>query len=327
MSDRTKIFISYSHDDERWRKRLVSHLAVLAMEGILDLWDDRRLGAGDDWYARIHEQMLSARIAVLLVSSSFLTSKFIRQEEVPKLFDRHEQGGMTVYPLLVKPCPWQEVAWLARMQLRPLEARPLASFKGAKVDEILVEVAREISAMAKSKAASISQPVPRRSGSVIEEPPANDRGQFGVPPLGGSHVPPAEAGTPNGNSQAGSQAAPTVPDISGEWRAEVIYDWDSAKYAEVFHFTVDGDEVLGTASFLTAKQAIWDGKLAGNKLTFVTKTRQTCGDWNNEREQVHHYRGKVSQDEIRFVMQSEGGFTQHVPIEFTARRTSANRDS
>lgn len=286
MSDRTKIFISYSHDDERWRKRLVSHLAVLAMEGILDLWDDRKLGAGDDWYARIHEQMLSARIAVLLVSSSFLTSKFIRQEEVPKLFDRHEQGGMTVYPLLVKPCPWQEVAWLTRMQLRPAEARPLASFKGVKVDEILVEVAREISAMARSKAASPGQPAPLQS-----------------------------------------EPAPAMSDITGEWRAEVTYDWDNAKYTEVFNFTVDGDEVLGTASFLTAKQAIWNGKLTGNKLTFITKTQQTCGDWNNSRECLHHYRGKIGPDEIRFSMQTEGGFTQHVPIEFTARRTSTNRES
>lgn len=284
MSERTKIFISYSHDDERWRKRLVSHLSVLAMEGILDLWDDRKLGAGDDWYARIHEQMLSARIAVLLVSSSFLTSKFIRQEEVPKLFDRHEQGGMTVYPLLVKPCPWQEVAWLARMQLRPPEAKPLASFKGAKVDEVLVEVAREISAMARSKAASTGQPAPRQP-----------------------------------------EAAAAIPDITGEWQAEVTYDWDNAKYTEVFNFTVDGDEVLGTASFLTGKRALWNGKLASDKLTFITKSQEVCGDWKNPREQVHHYRGKVLRDEIRFTMQTEGGFSEHVPIEFTARRTSTSR--
>jgi hypothetical protein len=148
---RTKIFISYSHEDERWRKRVVGHLAVLAMEGIIDLWDDRKLGAGEDWLARIHEQMLEARIAFLLVSSAFLTSKFIREKEVPSLFDQHEQGGMTIYPLLVKPCPWQEVGWLARMQLRPREGKPVASYKGAKVDEVLVEVAREISSIARAQ--------------------------------------------------------------------------------------------------------------------------------------------------------------------------------
>ena len=151
MQTRTKIFISYSHEDNRWRTRLASHLAVLAMEGIIDLWDDRKLEAGDDWFERIHEQMLTARIAVLLVSSAFLTSKFIREEEVPKLFDQHEKGGMTVYPLLVKACPWQEVSWLARLEVRPREARPLASYRAAKADELLVEVAREISSLAKDR--------------------------------------------------------------------------------------------------------------------------------------------------------------------------------
>jgi len=148
---RTKIFISYSHEDERWRKRVVGHLAVLAMEGIIDLWDDRKIGTGEDWLAQIHEQMLNARIAFLLVSSAFLTSKFIREKEVPALFDKHEQGGMTIYPLLVKPCPWQEVSWLARMQIRPPDGKPVASYKGAKVDEVLVEVAREISSIARAQ--------------------------------------------------------------------------------------------------------------------------------------------------------------------------------
>ena len=59
MRARTQIFISYSHEDEHWRQRVVGHLAVLAVEKIIDLWDDRKLGAGDDWFARIHEQMLS----------------------------------------------------------------------------------------------------------------------------------------------------------------------------------------------------------------------------------------------------------------------------
>jgi hypothetical protein len=292
MSNRTKIFISYSHDDERWRKRLVGHLAVLATEGILDMWDDRQLGAGDDWHARIHEQMNSARIAVLLISSSFLTSKFIREEEVPKLFDRHEQEGMMVYPLLVKPCLWQEVDWLARMQLRPPEARPLASFKGAKVDEVLVEVAREISAIARGQAQGTSQPAASRP-----------------------------------------EVSPAAPDIAGRWQAEVTYDWPNAKYTEAFNFQVDADEVLGTACYLAAERAIWNGKLTGNKLTFVTKTQVlTFGtDWKNhraereEREEVHHYRGKISQDEIRFSMQTEGGFSSHVPIEFTARRVGPIR--
>ena len=93
--------------------------------------------------------MLKARIAVLLISSSFLTSRFIRDEEVPKIFARHEQDGMKIYPLLLKPCPWKVVKWLASMQLRPPDARPLATFRGAKAEEVLASVALEIASLAR----------------------------------------------------------------------------------------------------------------------------------------------------------------------------------
>ena len=274
---RTKIFISYSHEDERWRQRIAGHLAVLATEGIVDVWDDRKIGAGEDWLAQINDQMGGARIALLLISSAFLTSKFIRQTEVPKLFDQHEQGGMTIYPLLIRPCPWQEVAWLSRMQVRPAEAKPVATYRGAKVDEVLVQVAREISAIAKSQ-------------GTVASPPA---------------VGPAQSTSPPG-------------DISGQWQAEVSYDWPNANYTEIFTFEVDGNEVFGTGSFLESKCALFEGQLSGNKLRFVTKTRTRLGE--DVLQETHRYRGKVSADEIKFVMQTEGGFSEHLPVEFTARR-------
>ena len=40
------VFISYSHKDETWKDRLVTHLGVLQREGLLDTWDDRQIGAG-----------------------------------------------------------------------------------------------------------------------------------------------------------------------------------------------------------------------------------------------------------------------------------------
>ena len=42
------VFISYSHKDEEWKDRLVTHLGVLEQAGILDVWEDRRIEAGDD---------------------------------------------------------------------------------------------------------------------------------------------------------------------------------------------------------------------------------------------------------------------------------------
>lgn len=105
--------------------------------------------------------------------------------------------------------------------------------------------------------------------------------------------------------------------IDGTWKGVVTYDWGPT-HTEEFMFNVDGDEVLGTASFLGTKRGVLDGKLSGNKLTFNTKTRELLGD--EEKETVHHYGGRISGDEIQFIMQTEGGFSDHPPVEFTAKR-------
>jgi hypothetical protein len=88
------VFISYSHKDEEWRYRLVTQLGVLQMEGILDVWDDQRIEAGDDWYPEIEKAISNANIATLMISANFLTSKFIRGEEVPKLLERRTKSDV-----------------------------------------------------------------------------------------------------------------------------------------------------------------------------------------------------------------------------------------
>jgi hypothetical protein len=147
---RTKVFISYAHKDDRWRERIVEQLAVLAKQGLLDLCDDTKIGAGDAWFDQIQAHMRSAKVALLLISSSFLTSDFILAHEVQQLFDRHAKSGMHIYPVLIRPCPWQEVAWLARIQMRPPGAKALSSYSGAKVDEVLASVAREVAGLCRS---------------------------------------------------------------------------------------------------------------------------------------------------------------------------------
>ena len=39
-----RVFISYSHQDEAWKNRLVRQLRVLELEGDLEVWDDQVVG-------------------------------------------------------------------------------------------------------------------------------------------------------------------------------------------------------------------------------------------------------------------------------------------
>ena len=80
-----KLFISYSHKDEEFKKELLTMLAGLQRQGIIDTWQDREIEAGDEWYKSIQDAMNDCDLALLLVSPDYLASRFIQEEEQPKL--------------------------------------------------------------------------------------------------------------------------------------------------------------------------------------------------------------------------------------------------
>src|SRR5258706_15771443 len=134
------VFISYSHKDEKWKDRIVTHLRVLRELSSIELWDDRQIGIGKDWYQEIEEAIAEANVAVLLVSANFLSSKFILDEEVPRFLQRREKNELHIIPIIIKPCTWHLVDWLKRMQLYPKDAKPLSSGTTHKIDENLAAI-------------------------------------------------------------------------------------------------------------------------------------------------------------------------------------------
>jgi tetratricopeptide (TPR) repeat protein len=138
------IFISYSHKDEEWKDRLVTHLGVLVNEGILDVWEDRQIEAGDDWKPEIENALNKAAVAILMISANFLSSKFILGEEVPKLLKRRSEEGIRIIPVIVKPCAWNQVRWLSPIQSRPKDGRPLSSGSENQIDADLAALVNEI---------------------------------------------------------------------------------------------------------------------------------------------------------------------------------------
>ena len=138
------VFISYAHENEAWKDRLLRHLRVLELEGDLDVWEDCEINAGDDWQRRIEAAIDRARVAVLLISADFLISDFIRGEEMPRILARRASEGLRVIPLIVHPCPWLAVDWLAAMQARPGDGRALSAGSEHQIETDLSELALEI---------------------------------------------------------------------------------------------------------------------------------------------------------------------------------------
>ncbi|MBM3788882.1 MAG: hypothetical protein FJW35_00870 [Acidobacteria bacterium] len=108
-------------------------------------------------------------------------------------------------------------------------------------------------------------------------------------------------------------------EAGGRWVADVRYDF-GVNQREVFRFTLEGEKLLGTASFLGVDRTVREGKVRGEEITFTTVTSEAAG--SESREARHLYRGTVQAQEIRFTMQTEGGFSEHPPVDFVARRES-----
>ena len=138
------IFISYSHKDERWKDRLKNQLEVLTKQGFFNVWDDRRINAGEDWFEEIQRAMDAACVAILLISANSLTSDFILNKEVEHLLKRKKDQGMPIFPIILEPCDWQGVSWLSRMQVRPRDGHPLSSGDKHQIETNLTAIVKEV---------------------------------------------------------------------------------------------------------------------------------------------------------------------------------------
>jgi len=114
--ERKQVFISYSHVDQVWLRRLKTHLRPFERDYKVDVWDDTKINTGQDWKNEIKKALDKTKVAVLLVSADFLASDFIATDELPPLLKAAEQGGAVIMPIVLKPCSFLRIDSLSRFQ-------------------------------------------------------------------------------------------------------------------------------------------------------------------------------------------------------------------
>src|SRR5258708_24192712 len=116
-----RILVSYSHRDPSYlgADSLLGFLKGLEREEDVEFWSDEGIEGGTLWDEQIQERMGTSDIALILVSQSFLDSRYCRDVEISAFLKRCRDGGMIIFPIILSPCEWERQGWVASRPFLP----------------------------------------------------------------------------------------------------------------------------------------------------------------------------------------------------------------
>jgi len=319
-----QIFISYRRDDAAGYARAINDELVRCFGADRVFIDVDDITAGQPFSEIIQRSVGDSAVLLALIGKRwrgdrdgaaprlFEAGDFVRQEVAAGL-----AKGLRVIPVLLDgvamPEPAQlppDLGALAGRNALELDNTRFAADMERLVREVRGALGEEAPAMARA-----ASPTRWWIGAAVVLATA------AIGALWQSQRSPAPAHRSPAQVERAPAAATRAP-VNGEWQADVTYDWDNARFSERFRFSGEADELHGSASFLGVARGVLEGRLDAAGVGFVTRTSETSGSGDSGAAVVHRYRGRLAGDEIRFVMQTEGGSSAHVPIEFVARRVT-----
>ena len=136
-----KIFLSYAHEDEAMKNELDKSLIMLKRSSMIEMWQDRKILAGDQWDESINNELASADIILLLVSVDFNNSQYIWEKELYVAMQRQQKGEARVIPVILRNCDWKSAPY-GKLQALPTGAIPVKQFEDP--DKAYTDIAKGI---------------------------------------------------------------------------------------------------------------------------------------------------------------------------------------
>lgn len=138
-----KVFVSYSHQDADWLRKLQVYLTPIVHDGTIDLWDDGKIILGSRWRDEIQQAIASSSVAILLVGPYFMASEFISDYELPQILEKARISGTTIVSLIVDYCSF-EGSGLEDFQTANSPDKPLIAMAPAEQGKTFVDLATKI---------------------------------------------------------------------------------------------------------------------------------------------------------------------------------------
>lgn len=104
MNKPLKGFITYSHKNRKQKNKLITYLDVMRQEGLIDIWHDNEILAGDTWKEEIFSTNLpESDLLLYLVSADSLASANCNKELAEVLTNK----DIRVISIILEGCDWK----------------------------------------------------------------------------------------------------------------------------------------------------------------------------------------------------------------------------
>lgn len=129
QNKKLKLFISYSHHDEKsYIDQFKKHIHTLKDNGLIEDWYDREILAGEDFQNKINNNLEDADIICLFISANFLSSPSCKKEK-EKALELRKKKGISVIPIILSSCGWLDVEDIPKFLALPNDGKPISKFK------------------------------------------------------------------------------------------------------------------------------------------------------------------------------------------------------
>lgn len=118
-----RLFITYSHKDIKAKDQLITYLAVMKREGLINIWHDNEILPGGTWRDSISKNLAESDLLLYLVSVNSLASENCNQELAEAL-----NANIRVVPIILERCDWLNHQ-LSGFQVLPDKGKPINAWE------------------------------------------------------------------------------------------------------------------------------------------------------------------------------------------------------
>ena len=122
MSKGLKVFITYAHKKTNDKDELITRLAVMKQNGLIDVWHDNEILPGDKWRDAIFNNLADSDILLYLVSApkeALPLKTAIKNSATAAL-----NPNIRVIPIILEDCDWKNHQ-LSEFQALPDKGKPI----------------------------------------------------------------------------------------------------------------------------------------------------------------------------------------------------------